>query len=62
MRKARKKRVAGEIMAGMREIERMIDRRQCPQELFKVGVVEVSKPDRPSGHTNATQDTRRRKH
>src|SRR4051794_37656240 len=40
----RKPRVADEIMAGMRQLERMMDQDKTPQELFTVKTVEVPDP------------------
>ena len=37
-------RIADEIMAGMREIERMLDAGKTPQEMFTVKTVEVPEP------------------
>jgi putative transcriptional regulator len=37
-------RVADEIMAGMRELERMMDLGKSPQEMFTVRTVEVPEP------------------
>jgi putative transcriptional regulator len=42
--KIRKPRVADEIMAGMRELERMMDEGKTPEELFTVRTVEVPEP------------------
>jgi hypothetical protein len=38
-------RVADEIMAGMRELERMMDEGKTPQQMFTVRTVEVSEPN-----------------
>jgi hypothetical protein len=40
-------RVAEEIMAGMRELERMMDEGKKPQEMFTVRTVEVPDPRDP---------------
>jgi putative transcriptional regulator len=44
--RTRKKRprVADEIMAGMREIERMLDDGKTPQQMFTVRTVEIPEP------------------
>jgi putative transcriptional regulator len=42
--KSRAPRVADEIMAGMRELERMMDEGKSPEELFTVRTVEVPEP------------------
>src|ERR1051325_836659 len=41
---ARRRRVADEIMAGMRELQRMMDQDQTPQQLFTVRTIEVPDP------------------
>ena len=41
----REPRVADEIMAGMRELERMMDRGKKPGELFTVKTVEIPEPN-----------------
>jgi putative transcriptional regulator len=43
--KTRRPRVADEIMAGMREIERMMDQGRTPQQMFTVKTVEVPDPN-----------------
>ena len=43
-RKASGPRVADEIMAGMRELERMMDEGKRPQEMFTVRTIEVPDP------------------
>ncbi|HSZ56910.1 MAG TPA: helix-turn-helix domain-containing protein [Tepidisphaeraceae bacterium] len=40
-----KPRVADEIMAGMRELQRMMDEGKTPEELFTVKTVEVPAPN-----------------
>jgi DNA-binding transcriptional regulator YiaG len=42
--KVSRPRVADEIMAGIREIERMIDRGKTPDEMFTVRTVEIPEP------------------
>jgi len=41
----RKPRVADEIMAGMRELQRMMDEGKTPQEMFTVKTIEVPDPN-----------------
>jgi putative transcriptional regulator len=43
-RKASKPRVADEIMAGMRELQRMMDEGKTPEQMFTVKTVEVPEP------------------
>src|SRR5450432_1439806 len=43
--RTRKPRVADEIMAGMREIERMMDEGKTPQQMFTVKTVEIPDPN-----------------
>jgi putative transcriptional regulator len=38
-------RVADEIMAGVREIERMLDEGKAPEEMFTVRTVEIPQPN-----------------
>lgn len=45
MNKPRRPRVADEIMAGMREIERMMDQGRTPQQMFTVRTIEVPDPN-----------------
>ena len=42
--KIRKPRVADEIMAGMRELERMMDEGKKPEQMFTVKTVEIPDP------------------
>src|ERR1700751_1023854 len=42
--KIRKPRVADEIMAGMRELERMMDEGKTPEQMFTVKTIEVPDP------------------
>src|SRR5258706_4782162 len=44
-RKARKRRVADDIMAGMRELERMMDEGKTPEQMFTVRTVEIPDPN-----------------
>lgn len=39
-----KTRVADEIMAGMRELERMIDQGKTPEQMFTVKTIEIPNP------------------
>src|SRR5947209_3976105 len=48
--KTRKPRVADEIMAGMRELEHMIDQRKTPRQLFTVRTVEIPDPTSYRAH------------
>src|SRR5437762_284539 len=41
----RRPRVADEIMAGMREIQRMVDEGKTPQQMFTVKTVEIPEPN-----------------
>jgi len=43
-KKTRGPRVADEIMAGMRELERMMDQGKTPQQMFTVRTVEIPDP------------------
>lgn len=40
----RGRRVADEIMAGMRELERMMDERKKPEQMFTVRTIDVPEP------------------
>jgi putative transcriptional regulator len=40
----RKSRVADEIMAGMRELERMMDKGKTPEQVFTVKTIEIPNP------------------
>jgi putative transcriptional regulator len=42
--KPRSPRVADEIMAGMRELERMMDQGKSPREMFTVKTIEIPDP------------------
>ena len=42
--KVKKPRVADEIMAGIREIERMLDEGKTPEQMFTVKTVEIPDP------------------
>ena len=42
---SRKPRVADEIMAGMRELERMMDQGKTPRDLFTVKTIEIPEPN-----------------
>lgn len=42
--KTRKPRVADEIMAGMRELQRMMDEGKAPRDMFTVKTIEVPEP------------------
>jgi len=44
-KRIRKPRVADEIMAGMRELERMMDDDKTPQQMFTVRTVEIPEPN-----------------
>jgi putative transcriptional regulator len=43
-KRGRKPRVADEIMAGMRELERMMDEGKLPEELFTVRTIQIPGP------------------
>ena len=43
--KSPRPRVADEIMAGMRELERMMDQGKTPQQMFTVKTIEVPDPN-----------------
>lgn len=44
-KKIRKPRVADELMAGMRELERMMDHGKTPEQMFTVKTVDVPDPN-----------------
>src|SRR5436305_12640121 len=44
-RKVSKPRIADEIMAGMREIERMLDEGKTPKQMFTVKTIEIPDPN-----------------
>ena len=43
--KSRRPRVADEIMAGMRELERMMDEGKTPRQMFTVKTIEIPDPN-----------------
>jgi putative transcriptional regulator len=43
-KRLQKPRVADEIMAGMRELERMMDQKKTPAQMFTVKTIEIPQP------------------
>jgi len=51
-RRIKKSRVAYEIMAGMRELHRMMDEGKIPEQMFTVKTIDTPDPDKQSNPTH----------